>query len=62
MFEEDATRCKDLDLNGNLAVLRCALIVLKARLAAHLSGPVAMERSGAKFTIPCNLISNNSLK
>jgi len=37
LFEEDATRSKNLNLNGNLAVLRCTLIALKTRHAAHLS-------------------------
>lgn len=62
LFKEDATRCKDLNLNGNLAVMRCALIGLKSRHAAHLSWPDIMERSGAKFTIPYNLVCYNSLK
>lgn len=62
LFEEDATRCKDLNLNGNLAILRCALIALKPRHAAHLSWPEVMERSGARFSIPYNLVCNDTLK
>lgn len=41
LFDEDATRSKNLNINGNgnLAVWRCALIALKARHASHLSWP-----------------------
>lgn len=62
LFEEDATRSKNLNLNGNLAVLRCALIALKSRHAAHHSWPVIFELSGMKPALPYNLISNNVFK
>ncbi len=62
MFEEDATRSKNLNLNGNLAVLRCTLIALKARHANHLSWPTIFELSGFKPAIPYNLVCNNALK
>lgn len=62
LFEEDATRSKNLNLNGNLAVLRCALIALKSRHAAHHSWPVIFELSGMKPAMPYNLISNNAFK
>jgi predicted transposase YbfD/YdcC len=62
LFEEDATRSKNLNINGNLAVLRCALIALKARHATHLSWPAIFELSALKASIPYNLICNNTLK
>jgi len=62
LFEEDATRSKNLNLNGNLAVLRCALIALKTRHANHLSWPVIFELSGLRPAIPYNLTCNNAFK
>ncbi len=62
LFEEDATLSKNLNLNGNLAVLRCALIALKTRHAPHLSWPALFEISAMKTTIPYNMVCNNKLK
>jgi len=62
LWEEDATRSKNHNLNGNLAVLRCALIALKSRHASHLSWPAIFERSAASTSLPYNLICNNRLK
>ena len=62
LFEEDATLSKNLNLNGNLAVLRCALIALKTRHAAHLSWPALFELSGAQPSIPYNMVCNNVFK
>ena len=62
LFEEDATRSKNLNLNGNLAVLRCALIALKTRHANHLSWPTVFELSGLRPAIPYNLVCNNAFK
>jgi hypothetical protein len=62
LFEKGATRCKDLNLNGHLAVLRCALIALKSCHASHLSRPLVMECSGARSIVPCNPACNSSLK
>ena len=62
LFEEDATRSKDLNLNGNLAVLRCALIALKNRHVSHLSWPALFELSGTSPATPYNLICNNAFK
>ena len=62
LFEEDATRSRNQNLNGNLAVLRCALIALKARLAAHLSWPELFELSSMHTTVPFNMICKNSFK
>jgi hypothetical protein len=62
LFEEDATRSRNLNLNGNLAVLRCALIALKARLAPKLSWPQVFELSSMKTSIPFNMICHNSFK
>ena len=61
-FEEDATLSKNLNLNGNLAVLRCALIALKTRHATHLSWPAIFELSGTKSSIPYNMVCNNAFK
>jgi predicted transposase YbfD/YdcC len=62
LFEEDATRSKNLNLNGNLAVLRCAVIALKARHANHLTWPTIFELSSLKPAIPYNLVCNNTFK
>jgi hypothetical protein len=62
LFGEDATLSKNLNLNGNLAVLRCALIALKARHASHLSWPAIFELSGTKSSIPYNMVCNNDFK
>lgn len=62
LFEEDATRSRNLNLNGNLAVLRCALITLKARLASHLSWPEVFELSSMKTSVPFNMIRKNTFK
>jgi len=62
LFEEDATRSRNLNLNGNLAVLRCALIALKARLAAHLPWPEIFELSGMRTSVPFNMICKNTFK
>jgi predicted transposase YbfD/YdcC len=62
LFEEDSTLCKNHNLNGNLAVLRCALIALKTRHASHLSWPAMFELSGARPAIPYNMVCNNAFK
>ena len=62
LFEEDATLSKNLNLNGNLAVLRCAVIALKSRHANHISWPTIFELSGLRPAIPYNLVCNNALK
>lgn len=62
LFEEDATLSKNLNLNGNLAVLRCALISLKTRHASHLSWPAMFELSGTRPAIPYNMVCNNAFK
>lgn len=62
IFEEDATRSKVLNLNGNLAVLRSCLIALKARLAPDLSWPFLHELSAMKPSLPYNLICKNIFK
>ena len=61
-FKEDATLSKNLNLNGNLAVLRCAVIALKSRHASHLSWTAIFELSGTRFAIPYNLVCNNAFK
>ena len=62
IFEEDSTRSKNVNLNGNLAVLRAALITLKARLAPGKSWPFIRELSSMKISLPYNLISKNQFK
>ena len=62
LFEEDATRSKNLNLNGNLAVLRSAVIALKARHASHLSWPTLFELSALKPAVPYNFFCNNVYK
>ena len=62
IFEEDSTRSKDVNLNGNLAVLRAALITLKARLAPGKSWPFIRELSSMKISLPYNLICKNLFK
>jgi hypothetical protein len=62
LFKEDATRSKNLNLNGNLAVLRCALIALKTRHAPHLSWPTIFELSAMKPALPYNIVCNNVFK
>ena len=61
-FGEDATRSKNLNLNGNLAVLRCALIAVKARLAPDLSWPALFELASHKPSIALNLLHNKPFK
>ena len=48
LFEEDGTLSKNLNLNGNLAVMRCAVIALKTRHVSHLSWPTIFELSGLR--------------
>lgn len=62
LFEEDATRSRNLNLNGNLAVLRCALIALKARLAPKTPWPEIIERSSMRSSVPFNMLCKNSFK
>jgi len=59
---EDATRSKNLNLNGNLAVLRCTVIALKSRRAPAMSWPELFERSSHRPAFAFNLVWNNSLK
>lgn len=61
-FGEDATRSKNLNLNGNLAVLRCAVIALKSRHAPALSWPSVFERASHRPAFAFNLLCNNSFK
>lgn len=62
IFEEDSTRSKNVNLNGNLAVLRGALIALKARLVADKSWPFIRELSSMKISLPYNMICKNQFK
>jgi predicted transposase YbfD/YdcC len=62
LFEEDKTRSKNPNLNGNLAVLRCSLIALKAALAPNKSWPFIRELSSMKISLPYNLVCKNLFK
>ncbi len=62
LFEEDATRSKNLNLNGNLAVLRCALIALKSRIASSLPWPVLFELAAMRPALPYNMVCKNTFK
>ena len=59
LFEEDDTRSKNLNLNGNLAILRGNLIALKAKFAPDKSWPFIRELSTMKISLPYNLICKN---
>jgi predicted transposase YbfD/YdcC len=62
IFEEDSTRSKDPNLNGNLAVLRGCLIALKADLAPDKTWPFIRELSSMKTSLPYNLICKHLFK
>lgn len=62
IFEEDSTRSKNVNLNGNLAILRGALIALKARLVPDRSWPFIRELSSMKISLPYNMICKNLFK
>ena len=62
LFKEDATLSKNLNLNGNLAILRGAVIALKSRHASQHPWPVIFEFSALKPTIPYDLVYNNIFK
>ena len=62
IFEEDSTRSKNINLNGNLAILRGALVALKARLALDKSWPFIRELSSMKISLPYNMICKNLFK
>ncbi len=62
LFEEDSTRSKNINLNGNLALLRGALIALKAALASGKTWPFIRELSSMKVSLPYNLVCKNLFK
>jgi predicted transposase YbfD/YdcC len=62
IFDEDSTRSKNVNLNGNLAILRGALITLKARLVPDRSWPFIRELSSMKISLPYNMICKNLFK
>jgi hypothetical protein len=62
LFEEDATRSRNLNLNGNLAVLRCALIALKCRHAHRLPWPALFELAAMRPVLPYNMVCKNTFK
>jgi len=62
LFEEDSTRSKNQNLNGNLAVLRGCLIALKAAFAPDKTWPFIRELSSMKVSLPYNLVCKNLFK
>jgi len=62
IFEEGSTRSKNVTLNGNLAILRGALIALKSRLVPDKSWPFIRELSSMKISLPYNMICKNLFK
>jgi predicted transposase YbfD/YdcC len=56
LFEEDSTRSGNINLNGNLALLRGALITLKAVLVRSKTWPFLRELSSMKVSLPYNLL------
>lgn len=62
LFQEDSTRSKNINLNGNLAVLRGSLIALKAGLFPDKTWPFITELSAMKVSVPYNLICKNLFK
>ena len=59
LWGEDGTRSKNQNLNGNLAVLRSALIALKFRLNPEGSWPSLFEQSALNPSLPLNMIAIN---
>jgi len=62
IFEEDSTRSKNVNLNGNLAILRGALIALKSRLVPNISWPFIRELSSMKISLPYSMICKGLFK
>jgi hypothetical protein len=60
LWAEDKTRSKNWTLNANLALLRAALIALRAQAAAHLSWPVLFERAAHKPSFPFQLVTQRA--
>jgi hypothetical protein len=56
VFEEDSTRFKNLNLNGNLGILKGALITLKARMVTNRPWPFIREISSMKISLLYNMI------
>jgi len=62
LWEENDTRSKSPNLNVNLAILRGALISLKARLVPDKSWPIIRELCSMKISLPYNMICKDLLK
>ena len=59
IWAEDKTRSKNWRLNANLAIVRCALIHLKAELIPHMSWPKLIETCQFKPAIAYQLVANH---
>jgi hypothetical protein len=57
LWAEDQTRCRNWNLNANLALLRSSLIALRAQTSAHLTWPALFERAAAKPSFPMQLVT-----
>lgn len=62
LWREDDTRSKNKNLNGNLAVLRSALIALKSRVNPESPWPSLFEQCSSKSSIAYNMIAKNRFK
>jgi len=62
LFEEDGTRSRNLNLNSNLALLRGALIAVKARLCPDLPWPALHQICSMKPATAYNLVFRNRFK
>ena len=62
LFEEDRTRSKNLNLNANLALLRGALIAVKARLCPDLPWPALHQICSMKPATAYNLVCRHRFK
>jgi hypothetical protein len=57
LWAEDRTGSKHWNLHANLAVLRAALIAVRAQRAAHLSWPVLFAQAARHPAFPLRLLT-----
>lgn len=57
LWAEDKTRSRNWHLNANLAVLRAALIAVRAQRAVHLSWPALFELAAFQPAFPLRLLT-----
>jgi len=61
-FAEDKTRSKNRNINANLAILRVALLAIKAHLLPDLSWPEVIETAQADRAFAYQLVVNHRRK